>query len=250
LPKSFRKHLDEAVAELSSDRKVYTERGLTAYLKTAESMVKNAQTRSGEFSKMQDVHISVVLGRLVAHITRIVNTVPQGTDPNTVRVAKSLMSLGARAARIKKHFDDLAKSGSDVAARLSSDLQSKYDMRFESLESEDAQQLHERVMGQEMQAAANRSFDALKSEYTKKMNEALNRLWKFYDSEKKGGRDLLDPKYRVGGESEADAIERIFYANSGISRLHDQTGVILVFNSNSTRGLTVIPSSIKGDMSK
>jgi len=116
--------------------KVYTERGLSNYLRTAERILKDARSRSGDFERMQDTHISAVLSQLVSHISRIVNTIPKNTDPKTVAVAKKLMNLGATAAAVKQKFDELGRSGADIAAKLSSELQGKYDMRFESVGSD------------------------------------------------------------------------------------------------------------------
>jgi len=131
--RTFANYLTEVMGAPTADTKVYTERGLSAYLKTAERILKDAQSRSGDFARMQDVHIAAVLGQLIAHITRIVNTVPKGTDPKTVSVAKRLLSLGSTAAAVKRKFDELGQSGAEIAARLSSELQGRYDMRFESV---------------------------------------------------------------------------------------------------------------------
>lgn len=123
---SFKLHL------FYEQNKVYTERGLSGYLKTAERIVRDAKSRSADFEHMQDTQISAVLSQLVSHISRIVNTIPKNTDPKTVAVAKKLMNLGVIAAAVKRKFDDLSKSGADIAVKLSSELQGKYDMRFES----------------------------------------------------------------------------------------------------------------------
>jgi len=110
----------------------FTERGLSSYLISAERMVKDAQARSGDFARMQDAQIAAVLGQLISHITRIVNTVPKDTDPKAVGIARKLLSLGGKAASVKKAFDDLSRSGAAIAARMTAELQGKYDMRFES----------------------------------------------------------------------------------------------------------------------
>jgi hypothetical protein len=108
----------------------------------------------------------------------------------------------------------------------------------------DEEYLHERVLGQEMQAAAIRSFDALRTHFVKKFNEGMTKLWNFYDSERKGGRDIVKSQMAMG-KTEAKAIADLYTFNSGFSWLDGgSNGIILMFNSKSVKGLSVIPSFI------
>lgn len=110
------------------------------------------------------------------------------------------------------------------------------------------QYLYERVQGQQMQEAALKSFYALKSHFTKAVTDAFMRLWKFYDSENKGGRDIFS---YAEGENVTAKIQNLFLANSGMSHLNSPNGPIFIFHNKIIKDLAIIPSFIdKSNMDK
>jgi len=112
----------------------------------------------------------------------------------------------------------------------------------------DEQYLYERVQGQQMQDAALRSFFALKKHFTSAVTEGFTRLWKFYDSENKGGRDIFA---YAQGENPTQKAQNLFLSNSGISHLNSPNGPIFIFHNKIIKDLAIIPSFIdKSNMEK
>jgi hypothetical protein len=203
----------------------FTERGLSSYLSSAERMVKDAQARSGDFARMQDAQIAAVLGHLISHITRIVNTVPKDTDPKAVGIARKLLSLGGKAASVKKAFDDLSRSGAAIAARMTSELQGKYDMRFESYDGAHPYEIErDRITKETVAAAKARGSSRTQGE---KLAKIEIERWKKAEG-KHLYSDFTNRQFRAATDQEKRNEEREAQAKQEISRMFSDADRLLV----------------------